>query len=44
MDFQNKEDGVPEFINNESYFVDGTTYNYFNETLTTMMLKLQILK
>ena len=26
---------MPEFINNESYFVDGTAYNYVNETLTT---------
>ena len=35
-----REDGVPEFINNESYFVDNTSYNYFNETLTTTAIEL----
>ena len=30
-----KEDGVPEFINNESYFVDDSTFLYTSESLTT---------
>lgn len=35
-----KEDGVPEFINNESYFVENYKYNYFNEALTTSAVKI----